>query len=53
MGQIFKWTLAGAVAAAVLAAALIARYRRRRSGLPELIKHPERLDEMLDTTDDA
>ena len=31
------------------------RRRRRRSGdaTPELHKHPERLDEMLDSTDDA
>jgi hypothetical protein len=53
MGQLFNWTLAGAVAAVVVTAALIARFRRRRASLPELIKHPERLDEMLDATDDA
>lgn len=51
MGQLIKWGLAGAVALAI-AGALFAKYRRRRA-VPELIKHPERLDEMLDSTDDA
>jgi hypothetical protein len=27
--------------------------RRRQAQLPELNKHPERLDQMLDPTDDA
>ena len=29
------------------------RARRRRDALPELNKHPERLEQMLDRTDDA
>jgi hypothetical protein len=52
VGQILKWALAGALATAIVTAALIARFRRR-SAVPEIVKHPERLDEMLDSTDDA
>jgi hypothetical protein len=49
------------IALALLIGAVIAglwarrsRARRREAGpLPELNKHPERLDQMLDPTDDA
>lgn len=36
-----------------LAALARSRARRRRDEVPELNKHPERLDQMLDKTDDA
>ena len=44
--------VAGALVAALVAAAVI-RARRRTRDLPELNKHPERLEQMLDPTDDA
>ena len=53
MSQALKFTLAGALAAAIVAGLFVAMYRRRRAADPGLIKHPERLDEMLDSTDDA
>ncbi len=40
------------VVVAVLLATLRARRRRDRA-VPELNKHPERLEQMLDSTDDA
>ncbi len=43
---------AGALVAALVTAAII-RSRRRTRDLPELNKHPERLEQMLDPTDDA
>jgi len=43
-----------AIAVAVsVAIALIASGRRRRANEHDLSKHPERLDQMLDPTDDA
>jgi hypothetical protein len=39
------------VAGLVIPAAI--RARRRRPPVPELNKHPERLEQMLDPTDDA
>ena len=47
-----RWliVLLAATTAACVAALLRAR---RRSSLPELNRHPERLDQMLDPTDDA
>lgn len=44
--------VAGVALLALLGVALI-RARRRGDDVPELNKHPERLDEMLDSTDDA
>jgi hypothetical protein len=41
------------VLAVLLAAAVIVRARRRKSAVPELNQHPERLEQMLDETDDA
>ncbi len=44
---------AGALAAALVAAAIL-RARKRRARQPtELNRHPERLEQMLDPTDDA
>jgi hypothetical protein len=43
--------VAGALLAALVAA--IIRSRRRSRDVPELNKHPERLEQMLDPTDDA
>ena len=40
-------------AAALIGAAVLARARRRKREVPELNQHPERLDQMLDETDDA
>lgn len=39
----------------LLIAALVGRAvkRRRQAQVPEINKHPERLDQMLDKTDDA
>ncbi|HET7809416.1 MAG TPA: hypothetical protein VFL16_02470 [Steroidobacteraceae bacterium] len=31
----------------------VVRTRRRRAAVPELNQHPERLEQMLDETDDA
>jgi hypothetical protein len=42
----------GALVAALVTTAII-RSRRRTRALPELNKHPERLEQMLDPTDDA
>jgi len=39
-------------AAAIVGVAMLMRARRRNE-VPELNKHPERLDQMLDKTDDA
>jgi hypothetical protein len=44
--------LVGAVAGAIIGARWHAR-RRRADATPELHQHPERLDQMLDSTDDA
>lgn len=44
--------IAVGVAVAGLLVVLALRARRRRE-LPELNKHPERLEQMLDPTDDA
>jgi hypothetical protein len=43
------------IAAGVIVAGLLilAGLRRRRRGVPELNRHPERLEQMLDETDDA
>lgn len=41
----------GVIVSGLLVLALRARRRRRR--IPELNRHPERLEQMLDPTDDA
>ena len=45
--------VAGLLVAGVLAAVVIRARRRRERQVPELNRHPERLDQMLDPTDDA
>jgi hypothetical protein len=52
MDHTLKWVLAGAMAAAIVAGLIVTIYRRKRA-VPGIVKHPERLDEMLDSTDDA
>jgi hypothetical protein len=44
--------VAGALAAAAVTITLIAKIRRRRADA-DLTRHPERLEQMLDPTDDA
>jgi hypothetical protein len=44
--------VAGALVAAFVTAAVI-RSRRRTRNVTELNRHPERLEQMLDPTDDA
>jgi hypothetical protein len=43
----------GVALLALLGIALARAGRRGRDDIPELNKHPERLDQMLDPTDDA
>lgn len=45
-------SIAVGVLVSILLATLLARRRRDRA-VPELNKHPERLEQMLDSTDDA
>lgn len=44
--------VAGALVVVLVSAAII-RSRRRARNVPELNQHPERLEQMLDSTDDA
>ena len=44
--------VAGALVAILVTAAVV-RSRRRTRDVPELNQHPERLEQMLDPTDDA
>jgi hypothetical protein len=49
-----RWTVVLLSAATIMIVAWRSRVRRRRKDdIPELNKHPERLDQMLDRTDDA
>jgi len=48
--RVFVAVLVFAVAAGVVN---LLRARRRRTAVPELNQHPERLEQMLDETDDA
>jgi hypothetical protein len=41
------------VVAGFVTFAVVRARRRRQSQIPELNKHPERLEQMLDETDDA
>jgi hypothetical protein len=52
MGRIVIFLLIAAVIVFVLARSSLAA-RRRKAGRSELNKHPERLDQSLDPTDDA
>jgi hypothetical protein len=53
MGRVFLFILIGAVIVGLWARAAFAEKRRQKEETPELNKHPERLDQMLDPTDDA
>ena len=48
--RVFVAVLVFAMAAGIVN---LVRARRRRSAIPELNLHPERLDQTLDETDDA
>jgi hypothetical protein len=49
-----RWVVVLLATAAILCVAWMSRVqRRRKSDVPELNKHPERLEQMLDETDDA
>jgi hypothetical protein len=50
MGRLIVIILIGALLAGLVARSMM---RRRKSARSELNKHPERLDQMLDPTDDA
>ncbi len=52
MLRVLATVIAGALAASLVAGAVL-RTRRSRVATTELCKHPERLDQMLDPTDDA
>jgi hypothetical protein len=54
-GSMFRLLIPIVLAAAIVGAVIGARRRRRRRGdaTPQLHQHPERLDQMLDSTDDA
>jgi hypothetical protein len=45
--------IAGGLIAAGIARSRLRARRQRAAQLPELNRHPERLDQMLDPTDDA
>lgn len=45
--------LVAALAAGITLGFLARMHRRRKAGIPELNQHPERLEQMLDPTDDA
>ena len=51
----FRLLIPLAIIAAIIGAVVGVRRRARRRGdaTPELHRHPERLDQMLDPTDDA
>jgi hypothetical protein len=51
MGRFLIIVMVGAVAAGLVT--LVVTRRRRKSQVPELNQHPERLEQMLDETDDA
>ena len=53
MTRILVSTLVAAAVAGGVTWFIVARYRRRKAAVPELNRHPERLDQMLDETDDA
>jgi hypothetical protein len=44
---------AGVIVAGLVIIAALRSKRRRERDIPELNQHPERLDQMLDKTDDA
>ena len=52
MGRILP-IAAGVLIAGLIAFAVLRARRRRKMQVPELNQHPERLEQMLDETDDA
>ena len=53
MGRVILFTLVATVIAGLWARSAFREKRRQEAQVPELNKHPERLDQMLDPTDDA
>lgn len=53
MGRVIVFILIAALIAGVVARGAIRARRVRQDSKPEINKHPERLDQMLDPTDDA
>ena len=53
MGRVALFIIIGAVLASLWARSAFAEKRRLKEEKPEINKHPERLDQMLDPTDDA
>jgi hypothetical protein len=53
MGRLVVFILIGALLAGVVLRGVIRKRRIHKETTPELNKHPERLDQMLDPTDDA
>ena len=45
--------IVAALVVSAVAGVVIAIHRRRKAKIPELNRHPERLEQMLDETDDA
>jgi hypothetical protein len=53
MGRVILFILIVAAVAGLWARSALKEKRRQLAQMPELNKHPERLDQMLDPTDDA
>ena len=53
MGRVIIFMLIAGVLAGLWARSALKERRRQLAQTPELNKHPERLDQMLDPTDDA
>jgi len=53
MVRIFISMIVGAAVAGFAALAILRARRRQKSQIPEINQHPERLEQMLDETDDA
>lgn len=53
MGRVILIIVIAAVIAGLWARSAFAEKRRQKEAKPEINKHPERLDQMLDPTDDA
>ena len=52
MNRLIVFILIGVLVAGLVARSVV-RNRRRKAATTELNQHPERLDQMLDPTDDA
>lgn len=53
MGRVIVFVLIAALIVGVVARGAIRTRRAKAEARPEINKHPERLDQMLDPTDDA